>query len=151
MAAAVAIAACGMVLGSCKKKPELENPAEYRTVVGGETVYTEPSVFQSNVGLHAKRVGDELVISAVNQRPEEVVIYYKDLGLLVPAEVPGAKRKLVLIGPQNALLTEVTPLFLGQGQQGVMRIPMLEPSLMAGSRLVYNNPRNSITFFVEIE
>ena len=141
-----------MVLASCGGgKPELEDPDQYRVTVGSESVYTEPVKFEKDFGIHARRDGNKLVISAANNRSDEVHIVYTDLALIRPSAGSPAERKPILISPEKADLRQVVPLVLRSGEQGVMQIPLRNPALMNNARLVYNNPRKNIIFFVGIE
>lgn len=139
---------------SCKSTPDpeevLDRPDDYDVVVhqGQKAAFVEPVKFEHGVGLHARAEGMTLVVSARNQRPDEVIISAPDLAVITGPNMPD---DLMLIHPGTADLSRVGPMILKPGQPGIMTIPIKVAVVLPGTRLVYNNPRKGFKFFVDIQ
>lgn len=127
--------------------PPPEN-RDFVTIVGGQDRWRAPSTVHQGVGLHARAEGSSLVISADNQRNQEVGFLPVDFALITGTD---RQNDFHRISPSNANVKAVTPLLLPPGQRGVLTIPLRQPLPLRGSRLVYNNPRDGIQFFVIVE
>lgn len=110
--------------------------------------YSEPTAYHLGLGLRAVATANGFVISAKNKRQDEVVIAAQDLALITG---PDHVKDLVLINPGTADLRRFTPLILKPGEQAAREIPIKYLSNTRGTRLVYNNPRQEIRFFVPVE
>lgn len=110
--------------------------------------YVEPTAFHMGVGLRAVATSRGFVLSAKNTREEEVLIAAQDLALITG---PDPVRDLIRINPGTADLRRFTPMILKPGEQAAREIPIKYLSNTRGTRLVYNNPRQEIRFFVPVE
>ena len=133
---------------------KLEKPSDLASLVNAET-YTEPTEGGEDMGMAARisnqasqAGGPMIVVSVRNDRREEVAVYYKDLAFITG---PDRKKDFIQVGPDTAKLENVTPLILKPGERGAIGIPMKVSANFLGSRLVYNNPRNKIRFFVTVQ
>ncbi len=149
---ALVLAAMGLLAAGCagdEKEPavDLGDPSEFTVIAGDTAAYQDPANYQQNVGLHARMEGNALVVSMHNQRQQEITLTHTDLAIITGAN----PDDMVFINPATADLRKFTPLILKPGQRGVRRLPMKTGRNYAGMRLVYNNPRQQIRFFVSIQ
>lgn len=131
-----------------KPRPVDKEREEYLVTVGDDADFEEPRFYdKSGLGIFATCAGNTLVISARNKGTEQMMIMQTDLALITG---PDPRRDLVRVTPATADLSRFTPLILGPNERGTRRIPMRELGSLSGMRLVYNNPRQEIRFFVDI-
>ncbi len=148
---AVLLVSCGgrSPSGEEQEGPMLEDPERVEVIVGDDRLFSQPAEYDpSGLGLRAVSRGPEIIISAHNQNTEQVAILRDDLALITG---PDPQEDLVLVNPGTAEVTDFTPLFLNPGERGVLRFTMRDHAALSGMRLVYNNPRQDIRFFVMIE
>lgn len=152
----VAVAAAALMvtapLGCGKKK--LTKPEDLASLVN-TTVFTEPTEVHEGVGMDARVAnprsaagGPLIVVSVRNDRTQELVVYFRDLAFITG---PDRKNDLVTLTADTARLDNVMPLVLQPGERGAIGLPMKVSRTFQGSRLVYNNPRDNIRFFVTVQ
>ena len=131
-------------------QPLLEDPSRVEVIVGDDRLFSQPQHYdRSGLGLRAVSRGPELILSAHNRGADgQFTIMRDDLAIITG---PDPREDLVLVNPGTAEVSDFTPLFLNEGERGVLRFAMREYQDLSGMRLVYNNPRREIRFFVEIE
>lgn len=135
--------------GSAPAAPSLPVFTEATEDLGANAPeYVEPTAFHMGVGLRAVATSRGFVLSAKNTREEEVLIAAQDLALITG---PDPVRDLIRINPGTADLRRFTPMILKPGEQAAREIPIKYLSNTRGTRLVYNNPRQEIRFFVPVE
>ncbi|MCC6546159.1 hypothetical protein IT570_03235 [Candidatus Sumerlaeota bacterium] len=157
----ILLAASLMLAAGCgsKKAPEkslLKNPDEVTYVSTSSAVtlnsdkdFQEPRVYdRSNFGLHASGSGNLLLISARNKGDMDVTIFPQDLALITG---PDRRRDLMVVNPVTADLSQFTNVTLKPNDRAVIRLPIKLYSNLKGMRLVYNNPRQNILTFVDIQ
>lgn len=143
-----------VVAGTGCHHKRLEKPTDLASLVNADT-YTEPTEGADDIGM-AVRISNQasnsggplIIISVRNDRREEVAVYYRDLAFITG---PDRKKDFIQISPETAKLDNVTPLILKPGERGAIGIPMKVTANFLGSRMVYNNPRNKIRFFVTVQ
>lgn len=128
--------------------PELDDPAEYRTIVGNEELFTEPATYHDDVGLHARAARNILILSWRNHRSGEIMVRAEDLALITG---PDRERDIHPFTSTNVNLSNFTPLILQPGQSGVMTIEMRTPFPLEGTRLAYFNRRQEVMVRADVE
>ncbi|MEO8376056.1 MAG: hypothetical protein ABI579_00160 [Candidatus Sumerlaeota bacterium] len=153
MMALFAATACG---SKKKVEPKLkDDPKEYTLVASQAAVtindsknFSEPKVYdRTNFGIHARGASNVLVISARNKGEMDITMAPQDFALITGP----SKQDLVRISPASADISQFTSLTLKPNDRAVINLPMKEFSNMKGMRLVYNNPRQSILCYVDVE
>lgn len=158
IAAPFALSGCGgnkAETSESEPAPELaaavkqaEQNAEYQVIKGTKEDFTEPTQFEKNFGLHARAQGPTIILSMRNRNVEAVTISPDDLAIITG---PNPQKDLLRVNPGTADLRGFSPIILETGEIGTRRIQLKTISSAAGMRLVYNNPRQGILTFVDIE
>lgn len=131
------------------ERPQLEDPSTVEVIVGDDAYYRQPEQFDpSGLGLRAISMGPVVALSAHNRAPDQIAILRDDLAIITG---PDPSRDLVRLNPGTAEVRNFTPLFLNQGERGALQFAMRDIPDLRGMRLVYNNPRQEIRFFIIIE
>jgi hypothetical protein len=156
----VVTAGLSLALGSCGSKAkapvaESADPLKadsYALVIkgaeaaGGVASFTEPTVIENGVGIHALGRGNRLIISIRNKTPRALSVLPRDFAVIL-----GPKREdLLVLNPAVAEVSgfsaEVEP-----GDRTVLDLTLKVPAELPGRRLVFNNPREKIQFFIVID
>lgn len=113
----------------------------------GELAYTEPAELHDGVGIHAQARPGRLILSVRNRRPEEVAVVQSDLALITGKD---PRRDLRIL--DQSLVRAFTPIVLAGGDHNIAQVLFHDPNLDAsGMRLVYNNPRQNLRFYVIVD
>lgn len=146
-----------------KKKPDVaaqsaDDPSQYKLVATTSAVrinndndksFTEPRVYdRSNVGFHARGEANVLVISVRNKGDMDLTIYPQDFALITG---PDRRRDLMVVNPVSADVSQFTNVTLRPNDRAVINLPIKLFSNLKGLRMVYNNPRQNIMCFVDVE
>jgi len=145
----ITIFALMALLGACSRTPpDLDDPSEYRTIVGDEQLYTEPTSFNDDIGLHARAARNVLILSWRNHRSGEIMVRAEDLALITGPDRDGDIHPF---NTANVNMSRFTPLILQAGQSGVMAVEMRTPFPLAGTRLAYFNRRQELMARADVE
>ncbi len=139
---------CGGKSAPEETKPSVDLNQERPVVLaGGFDEFTEPRSFTKNVGLHARVAGDTIYISMLNRSSSKVQLLYTDLAIITGPN----RQDLVQIHAGNADIRSFIPIQLEAGQRGVTHLKVRTDQSLRGMRLVYNNPRQDIQTYVDIQ
>lgn len=145
----VIILALMALFSSCSRTPpDLDDPSEYRTIVGDEQLYTEPTSFHDDIGLHARAARNVLILSWRNHRDGELMVRAEDLAIITG---PDREHDIHPFNTANVNMSRFTPLILQPGQSGVMAVEMRTPFPLSGARLAYFNRRQEVMVRADVE
>jgi hypothetical protein len=145
-------------LHGCAKKPNLleaEGEVQPKDIAlqvrsdvpqGIVATATEPTSYDQGVGIHARGSGQTLLISLRNKTGRTIQVIPLDFAVIAGPE----RADLIRISPAEAAIL-MPDSELRDGELMLLQIRINRPVDLAGKRLVYNNPRDGVTFFVPIE
>jgi len=143
----VAGTACGG-----KKAPEVKlvDPEKIEVQVVGEVgTFTEPTVSEKGVGMHARATDDGGVVLSIRNSTAEPI----DVGFEMFAVIKGPNRATDLV-PLNATTADITmfyPETIPAGGKSVFRFTLKPAIPMRGKRIVLQDPNLGLMFFTDIE
>jgi hypothetical protein len=135
----------GSTLSSAVSSSDLATD-EKLGVSGVVAQFTEPSYFEQGVGIHATGQGSSLVVSLRNKTGKTIQFIPRDFAVITSAK----REDLIILTPSEAQIY-TADVEIPDGESAFMRADLRRAVDVAGKRLVYNNPRDGIRFFVEIE
>jgi hypothetical protein len=144
------LAGCGskqdLELAGAAPDPKSQVAPNERVRVEGMMEYAQPTAYVDGVGLRGVAQGSTVAISLHNRREEAFLVEPSDFGVIVD----GSLRRVDEPGAADlSLFPNRIELEPGASAMGVIRFPGIED--LAGQRLVFNNPRIGVRFFVRIE
>lgn len=109
--------------------------------------YIQPQKFEAGLGIHARMDGRDLIISAKNDTNKELIVAYPDFAFIMGS----TPKDLLFLTANMADTKRFSEMVLKPGTADVRRIPIRIQDELRGRRMVYNNRRDKITFFVVVE
>lgn len=137
-----------LLLVGCRSKPELDDPSTYSVIIGEQDLYTDPVNYRDDLGLHARAVRNNLVLSWRNNRASEISVRAEDLALIAG---PDRETDIYPFTVANVNMGQFRPLLLQPGQSGVMVVEMRVPVPLQGTRIAYFNRRQEVMIRADIE
>lgn len=141
----IALALLSAGCGRSQKTPSPEDAEARRAALAEEQydikvdsplVYSEPSVFEQGLGLHAQSDGASVVISALNSSDGPIVVGPRNFALITG---PDRTRDLIILNPTTANLRQFVPMRLKPGERGLFTFTLNEYRDLKGTLLIYRN------------
>lgn len=147
VAVACVVTACG---GKKKPEPELWKKSEVEVKTEGEVgVFTEPTKFEKDVGLHARASADgAIVVSIKNGRKTPIFIQPLSFAV-VTGPTPG--KDLVVVSAGTADVTKLSAEEIAPSRGTVVSFRLREHPDPRGMRLVMRLPEADLKMFADIE
>jgi len=135
-----------------KKTPEakLVDPKDVEVQLVGEVgTFTEPTIFEKGVGMHARATEDGGVVLSIRNSTNAPI----DIGFEMFAVIkgPNRQRDLVALNATTADITMFYPETIPAGGKGVFRFSLKPAIPMQGKRIVLQEPNLGLLFFSDIE
>ncbi len=152
--ALVAAVLCAIAaLPACSRKPKAEAEAlkrdDINLVVSTEYApFVEPTEFDKNFGVHARAIGQRVVVSFRNSTQYNVLVGPVNVAII---KGPNKQTDLVPLRPPAIELgTFAAPLTLRPGDKGVREFMVRDGFDPLGKKLVFRAPDQGIMFLVPI-